>query len=102
MYKLRKAFFLNYITYRVDCLNSLLHQGITEPVFYGDLIYKFQRKDEKPSFSNQFINIIERIKGLDTPNKQCYSLHAFKVYSYGFLFNCMMVGQASVSMTALM
>ena len=25
-------------------LKTLLHQGLAEPVFYGDLIYKFKRK----------------------------------------------------------
>ena len=25
------------------CFKSLLQQGISEPVFYGDLVYKFKR-----------------------------------------------------------
>ena len=38
-------------------LKTLLQQGISEPIFYGDLVYKFKRIVEKPSFSDQFKNI---------------------------------------------
>ena len=31
----------------------LLQQGISEPVFYGDLVYKFKRIVGNPSFSDQ-------------------------------------------------
>ena len=49
-------------TLRVDCLKiqclfkTFLQQGISEPVFYGDLVYKFKR------ISNQFKNTIKRYK----------------------------------------
>ena len=33
---------------------TLLHQGISEPIFYGDLVYKFKRIVGKPNFSDQF------------------------------------------------
>ena len=32
---------------------------------------------------------------------ECLVVNPIMVYSYGFLYNCMMVGQASVSMKAL-
>ena len=35
-------------------LKTLLQQGISEPIFYGDLVYKFKRIVEKPNFSDQF------------------------------------------------
>ena len=38
--------------------NSIMQQGISEPVFYGDLVYKFKRIVGKPNFSDQFKNII--------------------------------------------
>ena len=32
---------------------TLLHEGISEPVLYGDLVYKFERVNGKPCFSDQ-------------------------------------------------
>ena len=39
-----------------------MHQGISEPIFYGDLVYKFKRIVGKPKFSDQFKKIIKRLK----------------------------------------
>ena len=87
-------------------LKTLLQQGIPEPIFYGDLVYKFKRIVSKPNFSDQFKKIIKRyIKvgyNLDVIwQSACLVLNPITVYSYGFLFNCTMVGQASDSMVAL-
>ena len=46
------------------CLKSHLQHGISEPVFYGDLVYKLKRIVEKPSFSDQFKKIIKLYKRL--------------------------------------
>ena len=35
-------------------LKTLLQQGISEPIFYGDLVYKFKRIVGKPNFSDKF------------------------------------------------
>ena len=35
-------------------LRTLLQQGILEPVFYGDLVYKFKRIAGNPYISDQF------------------------------------------------
>ena len=35
-------------------LKTLLQQGISEPIFYGDLVFKFKRIVGKPNFSDQF------------------------------------------------
>ena len=43
-------------------LKTLLQQGISEPLFYGDLDYKFQRIVGKSNFSDQFKKIIKRYK----------------------------------------
>ena len=40
-------------------LKTLLQQGISEPIFYGDLVYKFKRIVGKPNFSDQF-KIVKR------------------------------------------
>ena len=87
-------------------LKTLLQQGITEPIFYGDLDYKFKRTVGKPNFSDQFKRIVKRYirvgYNLDIMRQSaCLVLNPITVYSYGFLFNCTTVGQASDSMTAL-
>ena len=87
-------------------LKSLLQQGISEPIFYGDLVYKFKRIVGKPNFSDQFNFFINRyikvVYNLDVMRQSaCLVLNPIMVNSYGFLFNCTMVGQASDSMTAL-
>ena len=87
-------------------LKTLLQQGISEPIFYGDLVYKFKRIVGKPNFSDQFKKIVKRYirvgYNLDIMRQSaCLVLNPITVYSYGFLFNCTTVGQASDSMTAL-
>ena len=87
-------------------LKTLLQQGISEPIFYGDLVYKFKRIVGKPNFSDQFKKIVKRYirvgYNLDIMRQSaCLVLNPITVYSYGFLFNYTTVGQASDSMTAL-
>ena len=43
-------------------LKSLLHQGLSEPEFYGDLVYKFKKIRDMTAFSDQFRKIIMRYK----------------------------------------
>ena len=47
------------VKYNIE-LATLLQQGISEPIFYGILVYKFKRIVGKPNFSDQFKNIIKR------------------------------------------
>ena len=87
-------------------VNTLLQQGISKPIFYGDLVYKFKRIVGKPNFSDQFKIIVTRYirfgYNLDIMRQSaCLVLTPITVYSYGFLFNYPTVGQASDSMTAL-
>ena len=87
-------------------LKTLLQQGLSEPIFYGDLVYKFKRIVGKPNLSDQFNQIVKRYirvgYNLDIMRQSaCLVLNPITVYSYGFLFNCTTVGQASDSMTAL-
>ena len=83
-----------------------MQRCISEPIFYGDLVYKFKRIVGKPNFSDQSKKIVERYirvgYNLDIMQKSaCLVLNPITVYSYGCLFNCTTVGQASDSMTAL-
>ena len=41
-------------------LKTLLQQGISEPIFYGDLVNEFKRIVGKPNFSDEFKKTIER------------------------------------------
>ena len=45
-------------------LKTLLKQGISEPIFYGDLVYtcKFKRIVGKPNISDLYEKIIKRYK----------------------------------------
>ena len=38
---------------------NILQQGISEPIFYGDLLYKFKRIVGKSNFSDQFKKIVK-------------------------------------------
>ena len=78
----------------------------SKPIIYGDLVYKFKRIVGKPNFSDQFKKIVKHYirvgYNLDIMRQSaCLVLNPITVYSYGFLFNCTTVGQASDSMTAL-
>ena len=43
-------------------LKTLLHQGLSEPKFYGDLVYKFKNIVGRADFSDQFRKMIVRYK----------------------------------------
>ena len=43
-------------------LKSLLHQDLSEPEFYSDLVYKFKKIMDRADFSDQFRKIIIRHK----------------------------------------
>ena len=67
-FKLRKAFSK---VYRRHCalvekysvsLKTLLQQGISEPEFYGDIVYRFRRNMGQSNFSEQFRKLINRYK----------------------------------------
>ena len=65
-HKIRKAFSKFYhrhseliVKYNIG-LKTLLQQCISEPIFYGDLVYKFKRIVGKPNFSDQFKKIVKR------------------------------------------
>ena len=43
-------------------LKSLLRQGLSEPEFYGDLVYKFKKIVGSNNFSAQFIKMVSHYK----------------------------------------
>ena len=67
-HKLRKAFSKFYRRhfdliekYHVS-LKKLMQQGICNPAFFGDLVYKFKKNIGNPNFSNLFKRILNRFK----------------------------------------
>ena len=47
------------VKYKIG-LKTFLQQGISEPIFYGDLVYKFKQIVGKSNFSDQFKKIVKR------------------------------------------
>ena len=86
-------------------LKSLLHHGLSEPVFYGDLVYKFQKIVGRADFSDQFRNIIVRYKRIGyniniMRQSACLVFNPITVNNFASLFNCTPVGRASDSVMA--
>ena len=105
-HKLRKAFSEFYrrhfdivSKYNVG-LKTLLLQGLSEPEFYGDLVYKFRKIISKNDFPYHFKKIIVRYKKIGynmnvMRQTACLVINPIKVNSFAYLFNCMTVGRTS-------
>ena len=67
-------------------LKTFLLQGLSEPEFYGDLVYKFRKIIGKNDFPYHFKKIIVRYKKIG------YNIN---VNSFAYLFICTTVGRTS-------
>ena len=80
-------------------LKTLLLQGLSEPEFYGDLVYKFRKIIGKNGFSYHFKKIVVRYKKKIGYNinvmrqTACLVVNPVKVNSFAYLFNCTTVGR---------
>ena len=86
-------------------LKSLLHQGLSEPEFYGDSVYKFKKIRGMTDFSDQFRKIIMRYKRIGynlnvMRQSACLVINPITVDGYAARFNCTPVDRASDSMMA--
>ena len=86
-------------------LKSLLHHGLSEPEFYGDLVYIFKKIGGMTDFSDQFRKIIMRYKRIGynvnvMRQSACLVIYPVTVDGYAALFNCTPVNRASDSMMA--
>ena len=77
-------------------LKALLLGGLSEPEFYGDLVYNFRKIIGKNDFPYHFKKIIVRYKKIDVLRQTaCLVVIPIKVNSFAYLFNCTTVGRAS-------
>ena len=109
-HKLRKTFSKFYRRYydliskfQVG-LKSLLSQGLSEPEFYGDLVYKLKKIVGSNNFSAQFIKMISHYKTIGyniniLQQTACLVVSQIKVGDFDFLFNCTPVDRTSDSIT---
>ena len=105
-YKLRKEFskfyrrHFNIVSKYNVGLKTLLLQGLSEPEFYGDLVYKFRKIIGKNDFPYHFKKIIVRYKKkgyiIDVLRQTaCSVVNPIKINSFAYLLNCTTVGRAS-------
>ena len=109
-HKLHKAFSKFYrrhseLVEKYVSLRKLLQQGISEPKFYGDLVYRIRKNVGKSNFLEQFRKLINRYKRIGYNSyvmrqTACLVINPTSVDSYALLFNCTTAGRASDSMTA--
>ena len=90
-HKLRKTF------------SKFLRQELSEPDFYGDLVYKLKKIVGSNNFSAQFIKIISHYKKIGyninvLQQTACLVVNPITVGNFAFLFNCTPVGRTSDSM----
>ena len=108
-HKLRKTFskfyrrYIELISKFQVGLKSLLHQGLSEPDFCGDLVYKLKKIVGSNIFSAQFIKIISHYKKIGyninvLQQSACLVVNPIRVGSFAFLFNCTLVSRTSDSM----
>ena len=109
-YKLHKTFSILYRRYydliskfQVG-LKSLLCQGLSEPEFYGDLVYRLKKIVGSNNFSAQYIKIISHYIKIGyninvLQQSACLEVNPITVGNFAFLFNCTPVGRTSHSMT---
>ena len=84
-----------------------MQQGICNPEFYGDMVYKFKKSIGKPNFSNLLKRIVNRFRRAGYSlniirQTACLVFNPIMVESYAAFFSCTAVVQASDTMTASM
>ena len=107
-HKLRKTFskffrrYYDLISNFQVGLKSLLCQGLSEPEFYGDLVYKLKKIFGSHNLSAQFIKIITHYNKIGyninaLQQTACMVINPITVGNFAFLFNCTPVGRTSDS-----
>ena len=81
-------------------------QGLSEPEFYGDLMYRLKKTVGSNNFSAQFIKIIFHYKKIGyninvLQQTACLVVNPIAVGNFAFLFNCTPLGRISDSLKVL-
>ena len=81
-------------------LISLFHQGISEPEFYSDLVYKFKKIMGRTGFSDQFREVIIRDERIGynlnvMRQSACLVVNPIAVDIFATLFNCKLMDRVS-------
>ena len=95
----------SYYVVSANKASSVTLQGLSEPEFYGDLVYKFKKIIGRADFSDQFRKIIVRYKRIGyniniMRQSACLVFNPITVNNFASLFNCTPVGRASDSVMA--
>ena len=106
-HKLRKTFskFYRLISKYNVGIKTILSEGLSEPEFYGDLVYKLKKLIGINDFSLQLRKIITRYRRIGynlnvMRQSACLVFNPIMVDNYAAFFNCTPVGRASDSMMA--
>ena len=86
-------------------LKTLLSEGLSEPEFYGHLVYKFKKLIGSNDFTFQFRKIITRYRRIGynlnvMRQSSCLVFNPIMVDNCAAFFNCTPAGRASDSMIA--
>ena len=86
-------------------LKLLLHHGLSEPEFYGDLVYKFKKIRGMTDFADQFRKLIICYKRIGYNlnvmlQSACLIFNPITVDGFVAVFHCTPVDRASDSMMA--
>ena len=69
-------------------LKSLFRQGLSEPEFYGDFVYKLKKIVGSHNFSAQFIKVISDCKKINELQQiACLVVKQITVGNFSYLFN---------------
>ena len=102
MYEYKQPYYLYLLQatlllqYNVE-IKTLLPQGVSEPKFYGDLVYKFRKKIGKYDFPYHFKKIIVPYKKIGCnidvlPHTACLIVSPIKATNFANIFDCKTVG----------
>ena len=84
-------------------LKSLLQLGMSDPEFYGDLVYELRKIASRADFSDQFKEVLMRYKHIGyiinvMRQSACLVINPVTVDCLSSPFNCTPVSRASDSM----
>ena len=85
---------------------SDLHQGLSEPQFFGDLLYKFKKNMGRTDFYDQFRKMIIRHKRIGNDlnvmrQYACLIINPITVDNFAALFNWTLVDGSGVRLYAI-